>query len=489
MGPSPQTAELADILRDVQSRANPLDAFNSIVLQRAAYWRSQRDIARALMDPEIRTVVVPAGHSVGKSYFAGGAILGWLTLLADSMVVSTGPSHFQLDKVLWKEIRKARAGSPLLRGLGKLTRSPNILEYEEGWSALGISTTEPERLQGLHPKGPLLVVVDEASGVNDPDIWEGLDSLKPVKKLLISNPLRAMGKFYEVCRQAEDDPTIRLIRIPSTDSPDIGLPVSPRGLADATWLRDMRLDYGKDSQTWRVRVAALFPEGAADLLVPPSWLDACQAAPHVPAGPRRMAIDLGLGNGGDLTVLLVRDDNGVHHVEADNRWSLEAAAERAARLAERFGVEPVRITWDFEGLGAGFGRELSLQGLHGCVPYRGQALSRNVKYDRARTAVHMLLRQRLNPATRDDWGRPLPQFSVPRALCERLRGELRELTHHPDSSGRSVLRTKDLVRAALGRSPDFTDTLAQSFFLDLQQIHIAGSNARPRPVRATAVPA
>ena len=61
-----------------------------------------------------------------------------------------------------------------------------------------------------------------------------LRSLKPRKTLLIGNPLRADGHFYETCLRAADDPSVRLIRISCLESPDIHLEESQRGLATSS---------------------------------------------------------------------------------------------------------------------------------------------------------------------------------------------------------------------------------------------------------------
>ncbi len=458
------TQRLAGVLRSCKESPNPLNKFNDVVLKRGAYWKAQRDICGALHDPEVRTVVVPAGHSVGKSFAAAGIILGWTTLEKDSLVVSTSPSNTQLSGVLWKEIRKARGGSPLIRSAGRLTQVPNKLEHAPGWMAIGYSTNKAERLQGFHAAGgPLLNVVDEASGITDPDLWATLKSLKPRKTLLISNPLHAHGYFYDICRRAEDDPTVRLIRIPSIDSPDIHLEESHRGLADAGWLREMIADYGEDSQTYRVRVLALFPDSSADALVSKSWLDRAETARHQPGGRRRLSIDVSEGGGGDEAVLTARDENGILGFLAGNRMSFEVQATNAALLCQRFGIQPGDVTYDATGPGADFGNRLESAGLKGCRPYRGGRGSQSPKWFNFRSACYWQLRRRLDPKRLDELNRQPPPFAIPPEFMKRLRAELREVTYETLNSGAILVRPGEEVRAALRYSPDYSDGLAQSF--------------------------
>ena len=464
------TSQLADLIRWCKEQRNPFNAFNDVILRRGPYWKAQREIAQALVDPAIDTIVVPAGHSVGKSYFAAGAVLAWLTLLVHSLVLTTSPSNAQLSLVLWKEIKKARNGSKVLRSMGRLTQLPHKLDLGDGWSALGYATNKPERMQGIHAAGkPFLVVVDEASGITDADIWATIASLKPSKVLLISNPLRAYGHFYETCKRAEKDKTVRLIRIPSTASPDIHLEESERGLADAKFLREMRSQYGEGSQTWQVRVEALFPDGSADVLIPSAWLDLCERIIRRDDGHRRMSVDLAGGNGGDNAVILIRDDAGIIHWEASNRQTPKQTAIRAVELARRYGVEPKRLIYDAKFKGADFAAQLASAGFVGCRPYYGDDPVPDKRYPNLRVASYFALRARLDPEKEVTGGhgskilRPQTPFAIPSDFLKRLRPELRELTHEPGPGRQTLLRSKDEIKAALRHSPDFSDALAMSF--------------------------
>jgi hypothetical protein len=74
-----------------------------------------------------------------------------------------------------------------------------------------------------------------------------------------------------------------------------------------------------------------------------------------------------------------------------------------------------------------------------------------------------MFRRRLDPSYRDTLVTVKPTFAIPREFMARLRKELREITHSPGLKGQTVLLPKELVKAALRFSPDFTDTLAGTF--------------------------
>jgi hypothetical protein len=462
-----QTDQLAKALAWCHQQRNPFDAFNSVVLGRGAYWSAQRQICQALVDPTVTTIAVPAGHSVGKSYVASGAIVGWPALHPDSLVVSTGPSNTQLNEVLWKEVRKAVRGS-VFNTIARLTRNPSKLDFGDGLTALGYATNTAERLQGHHSAGPLLVVVDEATGVEDPEVWATLTSLKPQKRLLISNPIRPDGPFYDVCKRAETDPAVRLIRVPSLLSPDIELETSPRGLADASWLREMAADWGVDSLVWKVRVLALFPDDASDVLVPRAWIDLAGRMIHRRTGNPRIAVDLAEGKGGDRTVIIVRDDAGVLSLDSSDRWDFAETARRVRAAADRFNVPPHRISFDGAGIGADFGNRLESAGLPNCRAYRG-GQSGGAKFGNLRSAAAWVLRQRLDPGRQiqlpgGTWcGQPA--FSIAPEWLALIAPEARELRYRLRGKVTELEPKEDMV-LRLKRSPDFADALIQSFAYD-----------------------
>lgn len=467
MTPTTSTTDLARALAWCHRQRNPLDAFNTAILGRGAYWSAQRAICRALADPTVTTVAVPAGHSVGKSFVASGAIVGWPALYPQSLVVSTGPSNTQLNEVLWKEVRRAVRGS-VFASIGRLTQNPQKLDFGGGLTALGYATNTAERLQGHHAAGPLLVVVDEASGVEDPEVWATLASLKPAKRLLISNPIRPDGPFYDVCKRAETDPAVRLIRIPSLDSPDIALETSPRGLADAAWLREMEADWGRDSLVWKVRVLALFPGDSSDSLLPRWWLDLAGRTLHRRQGHARIAVDLAEGKGGDRTVILVRDDSGPLSLDYSDGWDFAETARRVRQLADRHGVPPHRISFDAAGIGADFGNRLASVGLPECRAYKGGE-SGGTKFGNLRSAAAWALRQRLDPdrlvqLTHGTWAKQ-PPFAIAPEWLAAIAPEARELRYRLRGK-LTELEPKDEMVKRLKRSPDLVDALIQSFAYD-----------------------
>jgi hypothetical protein len=462
------------------------DLFNSAILGRPAYWSRQREIGQSV--DRYRCTIAYTGNAVGKDYLVGGVVPWWLFTRCRSLVIVTGPSQTVLGSVTWKEIRAACDGAAVPLGVkvsAGIKASPLRLAVAGDWGALGYSTTSVERASGQHNR-KLLVIVEEASGVED-EIWDALDSLKYVRLLAIGNPIRPDGRFVSLIRQADADRrdgmpphrSVNAIRVSSRESPDARLEESPRGLADATWLADVERRYGKDSLYVRSHVDAIIPETGSDRLIPDDWLDRAAAQPRPVLRPfdpiektRRIGADLGEGVGRDATALCVRDDLGVLEWIAGNALDLAAAASAIAGLAARWRVPHHRISYDKLGVGKDLGHYLARHGIRDAVGYAGSGRPREPKaFTNLRTEAAWRFRRRLNP----DWStdpagfpaatRQAPFRIPPDGQWSLLRDELTKLSY--ECVGKQVrLIAKEDLCIELGRSPDRSDALLQTFAFD-----------------------
>jgi Terminase large subunit, T4likevirus-type, N-terminal len=428
------------------------------VLGRAPYWSRQVEIAESVM--KYRNTYVATGNAVGKSYLAAGLLLWYLTTRPNSLVIATAPTQTQLEQVLWKEVEKAYANSKIPLG-GRMLKQPLSIDYGGGWKALAYSTKTTERFSGHHAE-EVLVIVDEASGVED-GIYEAISSLNASRQLLIGNPLRPSGKFYDVC--THPNKLTNIIHIASTESPDIALERG-RGLADAKWLEQCRADYGCPSLWWTCHVEGRFPDSGADSVFPLSWLHHAEdneQPGYRRTGPSRMAIDLALGitteDGmpmGDRSVIMLADHDSLLDCWHSRTSSLEATAEQARKMAQRWGVAAPDISFDVAGLGADFGHRLKLAGLDGATPYRGGASVESPKFANQRSASAWRARQRLDP---DRAGQN--RFRIPRGWLKDMWEELVGLRYELDLRDSIKLEVKEDFAKRLRKSPDLCDCFTQ----------------------------
>ncbi len=281
---------------------------------------------------------------------------------------------------------------------------------------------------------------------------------------------------------------IGYLKVSSLDSPDIHKWSSETGLASQKWLADMREKYGEGSSWWKSHVLAEFPDESTSSLFRKEWLDLAAAATHVPSGPIRIAVDYAEGEGGDEAVILVRDDGGLYELESSNRWSPDRLADLVAGYAKQYRVDGSRISWDASGTGSSFGTDkLEPRGLTGCRKYKGSwGATTGAVGTNARSCAAWACARRLDPSReiveevpvmertgpRVLWTDHKPQtrrikqsqFAIPERFMARLRHELQTIRYEETANGKIHLESGEDFRSRLGRSPNTSDALFQSFY-------------------------
>lgn len=457
-------------------RADPV-LFNRLVLKRPEPTEHQKRIMRSVM--RHRATHVRSGNMVGKDWTAAGVALHFLFTNPHSVVITTGPSNTQIETVLWGEMRKSWRRARLF---GDLKAAPQRLILDDDWYALGFSTKEAERLSGFHAR-VVLVIVDEASGVVDAEIWEAIDGLVngPDDRLLtIGNPLRPEGRFYEYFSRPR--PGHNLIQISSLESPNMGgltaeqirdgadHPDDVPGLASTTWVRDMANGYGIGSNWWLAHVLGEFPQATDDQTFPLFWLEQSREiegeyAEQVKGNEslaqrltttRRMGVDVGEGRGGDESVIIVRDRLRVLHRWEDRHTTPMALAAKVLSVAEAWDVNDDEIVIDAIGPGNGTIEALAERQFY-VEAFRGGAQAKDkLRFFNRRAEGYWHLREAVNPDLESE------RFSIgddPRLLAQL------QATKHKEKSDRVIaLEAKEKIAARLeGDSPDRADALSMTF--------------------------
>jgi hypothetical protein len=270
-----------------------MEVNNSVVLKKLRQWRDdavlfvnevilinkphihissqQHQMLEAL--PNEKRISIRSGHGTGKDGSASWAILWFMSTRIFAKVVCTAPTARQLNDILWSEIAKWLRGSAIEDEF--VMQNDKIFKKEapKEWWARAVSPSvradpsdQAETLAGFHGDH-LLIVVDEASGVEDPVFIpiEGALTQEDNRVLLIGNPTKNKGYFHDTQFHSEISKQWFKLHWDSRDS-EIVKPEYPTYMATK---------YGVDSNVFRIRVAGEPPLEDARTLIPLWWAEQC----------------------------------------------------------------------------------------------------------------------------------------------------------------------------------------------------------------------
>ena len=228
-------------------------------------WSRQAEIIQAVRDN--RRVAVRSCNGSGKTFTAACAVVWWLMSFPDgASAVTTAPTERQVSELLWREIRRIhRQNDRLIGGVAHKT----ALEITPDRYARGFSTDSPERFQGFHNEN-ILFIVDEASGVGE-EIYEAIEGCMTTgqaRVLLIGNPTRREGTFYEAFHSKRG--LWHTVHISAFDTPNFSLKPGESGvpgLATPEWADEQARNWGKGHAQYQIRVLGEFPTQSEDALI------------------------------------------------------------------------------------------------------------------------------------------------------------------------------------------------------------------------------
>ena len=407
-----------DAIRNQRAiRTDPINFASNILNVKP--WDKQKQILNAIAAN--RSVAVRSCNGAGKTFTAAVAILWWLMSYDNAIVITTAPSERQVREILWRELRNLYVPVRDTIG-GKLTRTR--LEFGSKRYAYGFSTNTEDRFQGFH-SGNILVIVDEASGVDEfiYNAIRGVITAKNSKLLLIGNPHGYAGTFYDAFHKnrkrfetihvsAFDLPAFKAQGITEKNIQDIEFPDydddqqdqdgfdeqyeahHSLGLSSPQWAIDVFNDLGPQSSVYQTRVLGQFPEEADDTLIPLRDVEAAvKRRSDIPPDTKPvMGVDVArFGN--DKTVIFIRQGPRVIHIDELRKSDIVNTTGAVITAALKYKLKDIII--DEIGVGAGVldnlkaDRRFNAQGLNG-----SNSSSNNEKYLNLRAEVFDGLRQR-----------------------------------------------------------------------------------------------
>lgn len=277
----------------------------------------QRAVLQAVQDGELR-LAVKSGQGPGKTKVSAVISIFWQFQDIDVRTITTAPSMRQCRSVWLSEVRDTIAKAhPLIRKIVRVTSS--VVYYggfvkgsprHKNWRCELLTATGSESFQGQHNKR-LNAIVEEASGV----AGEIIEALKGTVSnftnewqqdaaegaiLMIGNPNQRDTEFFKCFAKMSEG--WRTITLDAEEAPI----VNPKKLIEHA------IEFGIDSDFYRVRVLGEFPSSDPTGILNPDDIYACTTTDVAKAvqhpelrGQRQFGIDLAR-QGGDETVVYRR---------------------------------------------------------------------------------------------------------------------------------------------------------------------------------------
>lgn len=421
-------------------------------------WWAQRRVLEMLRDHD--RVAVASANACGKSFLAALTVPWYLCSRPLGYVVTTGASWTGLEKILWPEIHRILGGArnAELRRLGVLNNTEWKIAPQYG--AFAVSTDKPERFGGFRTPAGVYVIVDEASSLDHKTMEsiEGICSSTGAKILMIGNPLRPSGPFYDAFR----NPAWHSMHISALESPNVrsGRDLVP-GLATREWVEHRRIEWGEGSPAWMARVLGQFPRGGTNQLIDLVDVEAAQARWHPdlqPSGPIQIGVDVArFGN--DKSIIWVRAGNMTVDVQ---QYAKLDTVQLAGHVEEAIRTYcPALVCVDDIGVGGGVTDQLRERGHADIVNGINVAepACDSERFGNLRAEGWWMMR---------DWILEGGIIPPDRAIVESLTST----TYRFNAKGRIMMEPKEEVKKRLGRSPDEADALMLSLLNPFPKVQL-----------------
>ena len=301
VGPQQQLATLLQ-----HYRSHPMDFITQVIgVEPTA---QQKELILLACEPGSR-VAVKSCTASGKT-----AALTWLTLyflicFPNTKMVVTAPTAQQLHRVFRSELLlwQSRMKAPFGDFYEIMTDNVHIKGKKglQFCSFVTGSSDNKESFAGIHAD-KVVLMVDEASAL-DSEIFDtllGTLSKGETHFVLVSNPVRGSGAFYDLFQNKENWETLTFT---SFGSPNV----------DKEWIEEILNHYGEDSDYYRMRVLGEFPILDSAQFIPTDTVDRAMTTVLTPPEYQHFSRVLGVDVarfGNDASVIVDRQGPRVHDI-------------------------------------------------------------------------------------------------------------------------------------------------------------------------------
>ena len=412
-----------------------------------------------------------SGRGIGKSALVSWLVIWMLTTRIGSTTIVSANSEAQLRSVTWAEVTKwlsmAMNSHWFEVSATRVMPAKWLTELVERdlrmgtryWGVEGRlwSGENPDAYAGVHNFDGVLLIFDEASGIDDA-IWSvaaGFFTENTPHRfwLAFSNPRRNAGYFYECFHSKRDFWATKVVDARSVEG------------TDKQVYQQIIDEYGPESTQAHVEVYGQFPNASDDQFIGANLVDeAMRRPPHKdPSAPVVIGVDPARF-GADSTVIAVRQGRDIVAIKRHRGDDTMTVVGHVIEAIETY--KPTLVVIDEGGLGAGVVDRLKEQRYKIKGVNFGNKSKNPLMWGNKRAEMWGEMR---------DW---LKTASVPqdRYLKNDLTGPMMK----PDSKGTIFLESKKDMKARGLASPDAADAIAVTFaFPVAHREHVDRSTPRP----------
>lgn len=406
------------------------------------------------IDFETLRLAVSSGRGIGKSALVSWLTIWMLTTRIGSTTIVSANSEAQLRSVTWAEITKwlsmAIHSHWFEVSATRVLPAKWIAELVERdlkmgtryWGVEGRlwSAENPDAYAGVHNFAGVMLVFDEASGIDD-SIWSvaaGFFTENTPNRfwLCFSNPRRNSGYFYECFNSKRDFWRNKIVDARSVEGTDKAV------------YQQIIDEYGPDSSAAHVEVYGQFPNASDDQFIGNSLVDEAMERPAVADQSAPIVVGVDPARfGADATVIAIRQGRDILAIKRYRGDDTMEVVGRVIDVIEEF--KPALVVIDEGGLGAGVVDRLKEQRYKVRGVNFGNKSTKPMMYGNKRAEMWGAMK---------DW---LKDASIPKDRY--LKSDLIGPMMKPDSKGTIFLESKKDMKSRGLASPDAADAIAITF--------------------------
>ena len=395
-----------------------------------------------------------SGRGIGKSALVSWLVIWMLTTRIGSTTIVSANSEAQLRSVTWAEITKWLSMAMNTHwfevSATRVMPAKWLTELVERDLKLGTrywgvegrlwSAENPDSYAGVHNFSGVMLVFDEASGIDD-SIWSvasGFFTENTPNRfwLAFSNPRRNSGYFYESFHSKREFWKNKIVDARTVEGTDKAV------------YQQIIDEYGADSAQAHVEVFGEFPSASDDQFIGSDIVDEAMTRDKYKdlSAPIILGVDPARF-GADSTVIAVRQGRDIIAIK---RYKGDDTMETVGRIIECMEeYKPVLVNIDEGGLGAGVVDRLKEQ----------RYKVKGVNF--ANKSKNMMMYGNKRAEMWGDMKEWLRSASIPKDRS--LKTDLISPLMKPDSKGAIFLESKKDMKARGLASPDAADAIALTF--------------------------